>query len=57
VPSTDSAEISARELEDRRDAEAFRLLFYTGLRLGEVLTRGRGRRRVAAPASARSSQA
>lgn len=33
----DSAEIAAREAEDRRDADAFRLLFYTGLRLGEVL--------------------
>ena len=31
-------EVAARRLEDRRDAEAFRLLFYTGLRLGEVLT-------------------
>ncbi|MGH2857787.1 MAG: tyrosine-type recombinase/integrase [Solirubrobacteraceae bacterium] len=33
-----AAEIAARQAEDRRDAEAFRLLFYTGLRLGEVLT-------------------
>lgn len=35
---TDPAEIAARTAEDRQDAEAFRLLFYTGLRLGEVLT-------------------
>jgi integrase len=34
----DPAERAARHAEDRRDAEAFRLLFYTGLRLGEVLT-------------------
>ena len=34
----DPAEIGAREQEDRQDADAFRLLFYTGLRLGEVLT-------------------
>ncbi|MDQ6775611.1 MAG: tyrosine-type recombinase/integrase [Actinomycetota bacterium] len=38
VPSTDPAEIAARRLEDRRYAEGFRLLFFTGLRLGEVLT-------------------
>ena len=31
-------ELAARRQEDRRDADAFRLLFYTGLRLGEVLT-------------------
>lgn len=37
-PSHDPAEIVARHAEDHRDAEAFRLLFYTGLRLGEVLT-------------------
>ncbi len=37
-PTNDPAELRAREAEDRRDAEAFRLLFYTGLRLGEVLT-------------------
>jgi integrase len=37
-PTRDPAEIAAREAEDRRDAETFRLLFYTGLRLGEVLT-------------------
>jgi integrase len=37
-PSRDPAEIAARAAEDRRDAEAFRLLFYTGVRLGEVLT-------------------
>jgi integrase len=35
---TDPAELAARRHEDRRDADAFRLLFYTGLRLGEVLT-------------------
>ena len=35
---TDPAELAAREAESRQDAEAFRLLFYTGLRLGEVLT-------------------
>ena len=28
----------ARRSEDQRDADAFRLLFYTGLRLGELLT-------------------
>jgi integrase len=33
----DPDEIAARVQEDRRDAETFRLLFYTGLRLGEVL--------------------
>ncbi len=37
-PTPDPAEQAARAAEDRRDAEAFRLLFYTGLRLGEVLT-------------------
>lgn len=37
-PPPDPAEKAARHFEDRRDAEAFRLLFYTGLRLGEVLT-------------------
>ncbi len=31
-------ERAARETEDQRDADAFRLLFYTGLHLGEVLT-------------------
>lgn len=35
---TDEAELQARRQEDRRDAEAFRLLFYTGVRLGEALT-------------------
>lgn len=30
-------EIVARAWEDRRDADTFRLLFYTGMRLGEVL--------------------
>jgi integrase len=34
----DPDEEAARVLDDGRDAEAFRLLFYTGLRLGEVLT-------------------
>lgn len=34
----DPAEIEARQAEDRQDAEAFRLLFYTGVRLGEVVT-------------------
>lgn len=37
-PVKDPAEIATRKAEDRRDAEAFRLLFYTGLRLGEVVT-------------------
>jgi integrase len=37
-PVLDDAERAAREREDRQDADAFRLLFYTGLRLGEVLT-------------------
>jgi integrase len=36
-PSSDEAEARARRMEDRRDAEAFRLLFYTGLRRGELL--------------------
>jgi integrase len=30
-------EVLARAWEDRRDADTFRLLFYTGLRLGELL--------------------
>jgi integrase len=34
----DQAELAARSGEDRQDAEALRLLFYTGLRLGEILT-------------------
>ena len=34
----DESEIVARSQEDHQDAEAFRLLFYTGLRLGEVIT-------------------
>jgi integrase len=34
----DETELAARASEDRQDAEAFRILFYTGLRLGEVLT-------------------
>jgi integrase len=37
-PAIDPLERAAREHEDRQDAEAFRLLFYTGLRLGEMLT-------------------
>jgi integrase len=36
-PPSDESEARARRMEDRRDAEAFRLLFYTGLRLGELL--------------------
>jgi integrase len=35
---TDPEELTAREAENRQDAEAFRLLFYTGVRLGELLT-------------------
>jgi integrase len=31
-------ELAAREAEDRQDAEAFRILFYTGIRVGELLT-------------------
>ncbi len=38
APAVDDAERAAREREDRQDADAFRVLFYTGLRLGEVLT-------------------
>lgn len=37
-PIYDEAERAARAREDRQDADAFRLLFYTGLRLGEILT-------------------
>jgi integrase len=37
VPLTNPSEIAARRWEDRRDANVFRLLFYTGLRLGEAL--------------------
>jgi integrase len=37
-PASDLEELAARRSEDRRDGDAFRLLFYTGLRLGEVLT-------------------
>lgn len=33
----DAEEIAARKAEDHQDAEACRLLFYTGLRLGEML--------------------
>ena len=36
-PPSDVSEGAARRMEDNRDAEAFRLLFYTGLRLGELL--------------------
>ncbi len=31
-------EIDARAAEDHQDAEAFRILFYTGIRVGELLT-------------------
>ncbi len=31
-------ERAAREGEDRQDAEAFRILFYTGIRIGELMT-------------------
>jgi integrase len=31
-------ELAARTAEDRRDADAFRVLFYTGIRVGELLT-------------------
>jgi integrase len=31
-------EAAARGAEDRQDAEAFRVLFYTGVRVGELLT-------------------
>jgi integrase len=34
----DPDELAERGREDHQDADAFRLLFYTGLRLGEVLT-------------------
>lgn len=34
----DPNEIEARRAEDCRDADTFRLLFYTGIRLGEALT-------------------
>lgn len=33
----DASEIQARQQEDRQDAGAFRVLFYTGLRVGELL--------------------
>ncbi|PZS09216.1 MAG: hypothetical protein DLM64_11085 [Solirubrobacterales bacterium] len=32
------SELAARAAEDRQDAEAFRILFYTGIRVGELLT-------------------
>jgi integrase len=38
TPALDAEERVARAHEDGQDAEAFRLLFYTGLRLGEALT-------------------
>jgi integrase len=31
-------EIEARKAEDRQDADAFRILFYTGIRVGELVT-------------------
>lgn len=31
-------ELGARAAEDRQDAEAFRILFYTGIRVGELVT-------------------
>ena len=37
-PAIGEAEQAARTREDHQDAEAFRLLFYTGLRLGEIIT-------------------
>jgi integrase len=37
TPAQDPGEIEARRSEDHRDADLFRLLFYTGLRLGEAL--------------------
>ena len=38
VAAVDAAEREARAREDRQDGDAFRLLFYTGVRLGEALT-------------------
>jgi integrase len=35
--AVDRAELEARQAEDRRDADTFRVLFYTGIRLGELL--------------------
>ena len=37
ILATDPGEIEARRAEDHRDADLFRLLFYTGLRVGEAL--------------------
>jgi integrase len=37
-PAVDPDEAREREHEDRQDADAFRLLFYTGVRVGELLT-------------------
>jgi integrase len=31
-------EVAARRAEDRQDADAFRILFYTGIRVGELVT-------------------
>ena len=36
-PATDPDELAARRWEDHQDADLFRLLFYTGLRIGEAL--------------------
>jgi integrase len=36
--AVEAAEREARAAEDRQDAEAFRILFYTGIRSGELLT-------------------
>jgi len=33
-----NAELAARAAEDRQDADVFRILFYTGIRIGELLT-------------------
>lgn len=35
--AVNDAERAARAVEDRQDADAFRLLFYTGMRVGELL--------------------
>ena len=36
--AVEPAEQEARAVEDRQDADAFRVLFYTGIRIGELLT-------------------
>ena len=36
--AVEPAEQEARAAEDRQDADAFRVLFYTGIRIGELLT-------------------